>query len=256
MMRPLGNGLALAFQFFSVIPVKKELSMEKKDITAMYAALPFLGLLFGSAAALIVFLLKDYTDTGSLFAAFLVVLVSAVGTGGLHLDGLADVGDAYFSYRDREKRFEIMADPRIGAFGTMVLLFTVVGKIILISEIIYEIPLLVIVLIPFLSRTGLLVLFTTLDSAKNTGIAFFFQNKAHKQSLVAAAAIYMAIAFSCLVWAAGWQAAFLISFVFLLTLWLYRNWCKRNFGGATGDLFGAYIEGAEWLLWASLLFFI
>lgn len=255
MMRHLGNGIALAFQFFSVIPVKKELSMEKKDITAMYATLPFLGLLFGSAAALIVFLLRDYTDMSSLLAAFIIVLLLAILTGGLHLDGLADVGDAYFSYQEREKRLEIMGDPRIGAFGTMVLLFAIIGKIIIVSEVIFEAPLALIVLIPLLSRIGLLVLFSTVDSAKKSGLAFFFQQKANKKRLLATAGIYSLAIIGLLIYAAGWKAAMLLFIIFILSLLLYRRWCLRNFGGVTGDLFGAYAEGAEWILWATLLFF-
>src|SRR5690606_8694820 len=128
--------IALAFQFFSAIPVKKELPMERKDITAMYAALPFLGLFFGSAAVITALVFRDFTELSSLIAAFFITVLFVILTGGLHLDGLADVGDAYFSYRDRKKRLEIMADPRIGAFGTMVLLFAVIGKILIISEII------------------------------------------------------------------------------------------------------------------------
>ena len=256
MMRHIGNGIALAFQFFSVIPVKKELPMEKKDVTAMFAALAFLGLLLGGVMAAIAFLLRDYTDSSSLLTAFLMVLFLAAITGGLHLDGLADVGDAYFSYQEREKRLEIMGDPRIGAFGTMVLLFTVVGKIIVISEIIFEIPLAVIVVIPALSRTGLLVLFSTANSAKNNGLAFFFQQKANKKGLLATAAIYLIVITGLLLLTAGWEAALLLFIIFILTLLLYRRWCLRNFGGVTGDLFGAYIEGAELVLWATLLFFI
>lgn len=230
--------------------------METKDITAMYAALPFLGLFFGSAAAITAFVFRDFTELSSLIAAFFITVLFAVLTGGLHLDGLADVGDAYFSYRDRKKRLEIMADPRIGAFGTMVLLFAVIGKILIISEGIYRVPLTAVLFIPFLSRTGLLLLFSMLGSAKEEGLAFFFQNKANEKSLLAASALYLAIILSGMVILLGWKIAVALFLVFALSFGLYRKWCKRHFGGVTGDLFGAYIEGVEWLLWATLLFFI
>ncbi|UZM97281.1 adenosylcobinamide-GDP ribazoletransferase [Lysinibacillus sp. MHQ-1] len=38
-------------------------------------------------------------------------------------------GDAYFSYRDRDKRLEILDDPRVGAFGVLSILFFVIWKI-------------------------------------------------------------------------------------------------------------------------------
>jgi adenosylcobinamide-GDP ribazoletransferase len=52
---------------------------------------------------------------------FLLVL-SALVTGGLHLDGLADTTDGVFGGRTRERRLEIMRDSRIGTFGVLGLL--------------------------------------------------------------------------------------------------------------------------------------
>ena len=71
---------------------------------------------------------------GTFLTAVFIVLTGIVLTGGLHLDGWADTGDAFFSYRDREKRLEILEDPRLGAFGTMALVFLIVVKIALFNE--------------------------------------------------------------------------------------------------------------------------
>ena len=256
MMQHLATGIALAFQFFSVVPVKKELPLEKNDVTAMYAFLPLLGALLGGGSALIVFVLSGYTEVSPLFAAFVVVLFLVAATGGLHLDGLADVGDAYFSYQDQEKRLEIMGDPRIGAFGTMVLLFALLGKIIVAAELVYEIPLALLIAVPLLSRIGLLALFSTTRSAKNNGLGAFFRQRANTKWLALAAALYLLLAAGFLIYLAGPGSAAAITAIFLLALWIYRKWCLRQFGGVTGDLFGAYIEGAELLLWTVLLFFI
>ena len=37
------NGLLLAVQFFTAIPIRKELPLGRKEVTAMYVALPFVG---------------------------------------------------------------------------------------------------------------------------------------------------------------------------------------------------------------------
>jgi adenosylcobinamide-GDP ribazoletransferase len=55
-------------------------------------------------------------------AAVVAVAVDATVTGCLHLDGLADAADGLLPAVDRDKRLAIMADPRIGAFGAVVLL--------------------------------------------------------------------------------------------------------------------------------------
>jgi adenosylcobinamide-GDP ribazoletransferase len=54
-------------------------------------------------------------------AAAVAVAVDAVVTGGLHLDGLADSADGLIPPVSRARRFEIMADPRVGAFGALAL---------------------------------------------------------------------------------------------------------------------------------------
>ncbi len=55
------------------------------------------------------------------FAAVIAVAVDAAVTGCLHLDGLADAADGLLPAVGRARRFEIMADPRVGAFGAVAL---------------------------------------------------------------------------------------------------------------------------------------
>ena len=54
-------------------------------------------------------------------AAVVAVAVDAAVTGCLHLDGLADAADGLLPAVSRERRLEIMADPRVGAFGAVAL---------------------------------------------------------------------------------------------------------------------------------------
>lgn len=255
-MKHSGTGLLLTLQFFSVFPVNRELRMERKEITAMFGGLPLLGAVFGSLGALVLHFMREGTDVGVLLIAFLLVVLSVIVTGGLHLDGLADVGDAFFSYQERSKRLEIMGDPRIGAFGTMVLLFAVIGKILVIAEVAMTVPLAVVVMIPVFSRIGLLGLFSYAESAKPTGLAAFFQQRANRPLTGILASVYGGLAMLILLMLGLWTVAFAFAAAMGLAVILYRKWCRRNFGGITGDLFGAFVEGVELLLWTLLLFLI
>jgi adenosylcobinamide-GDP ribazoletransferase len=50
-------------------------------------------------------------------AAAIAVIADAALTGMLHLDGLADAADGLLPPLARARRLEVMADPRLGAFG-------------------------------------------------------------------------------------------------------------------------------------------
>lgn len=62
-------------------------------------------------------------------AAVVCVGALAVLSGGLHLDGLSDTADGFASARDKEQILRIMKDSRIGAMGTLALLFVLAAKI-------------------------------------------------------------------------------------------------------------------------------
>jgi adenosylcobinamide-GDP ribazoletransferase len=53
--------------------------------------------------------------------AAVTVVVDAVLTGGLHLDGLADAADGLVPPMDRNRRLQVLRDPAVGAFGGVAL---------------------------------------------------------------------------------------------------------------------------------------
>lgn len=256
MAKHSGIGLLLTLQFFSTFPVKKNLPMEKAQLNAMYILLPMLGLLFGSILALTALLVRETTASGSLLLALILVVLSLALSGGLHMDGLADVADAFFSYQEKEKRLEIMGDPRIGAFGTMALIVMVAGKLIIVSETALKVSLWMILFIPAISRIGLLLIFSSTQSAKSSGLAAFFQSRTDHQKIARWGLLWLVLIMSAAAILVSWQLALVIILSFLIGSFWYRSWCLKHFGGVTGDLFGTYIEGMELLLWIILLFFI
>lgn len=250
------NGLLLALQFFTVIPIRKELPLGRKEVTAMYAALPFVGAAIGLLMYIAGFLSAEFFGAGPLLTAVLIALASIVLTGGLHLDGWADAGDAFFSYRERERRLDILADPRLGAFGTMALLLIIILKIALFHEVLLrgQGSVALFMGIPFLARATMNLYFTTTVPAKNEGLAYFFKEKLQPKNVVGMSVVGILL---CL-FAIGYLLESLwIPLVFTgvlgLAILLYRNWSLKHFGGVTGDLAGAFVEGMEAVLWLGVL---
>lgn len=250
------NGIFLALQFFSIIPIHKEYPMEKKDITAMYATLPFIGLFIGSISFL-VYLTGQMTFSFSPFLlASLLVVTGFILTGGLHLDGWADTADAYFSYRKIEKRHEILEDPRLGAFGTMALILLMLMKVAVIYEAIsQQLPMLVLLcFIPFIVRAFLIYCFIWIPSAKIAGLGAFFKAHILSKPLLIFTTIVIICAFAVLLFITQNVLVILaIALMLVGSVLIYKKWTLKHFGGMTGDLAGAYIEGMEVFVWLLLI---
>jgi len=71
---------------------------------------------------------------GPLPASIIVVASSMWITGGFHEDGLADTADALGGAMTRERIFEILKDSRIGSFGALALLVSVLLRITLLAQ--------------------------------------------------------------------------------------------------------------------------
>lgn len=250
------TGLLLALQFFTSIPVRKELPLGKREVTGMYMALPFIGALIGTAMFGAAWLCTEMLGMGSFLTAVIVVVVGIGLTGGLHVDGFADAGDAFFSYRDRKKRLEILDDPRIGAFGTMAIVLLISGKIALFEELIAagKGNMLLYVAVPFLAKAGMNVYFASVRTAKEEGLAYFFQGKLKKGILFGwSIGIGIAVLISIGYYLGNIVLPVILLAVIALSLLIYRRWSVRNFGGVTGDLAGAFVEGMEALVWLTII---
>ena len=61
-------------------------------------------------------------------AAALVLAVDLAITGMLHLDGLIDSADAILPHMERARRFEVMSEPTVGAFGVSVVIVVFITR--------------------------------------------------------------------------------------------------------------------------------
>ncbi|WP_068985538.1 adenosylcobinamide-GDP ribazoletransferase [Lysinibacillus xylanilyticus] len=255
-MKNFWQSIQLAFQFFTVLPVHKEIPLTKVTITGMFAFLPWIGALMGTIVAAVIYALTEWTTSSEVLLSFMIVGLFALFTGGLHLDGFIDMGDAYFSYRDREKRLEILDDPRVGAFGVLAVLFLVLGKLVILHELFvqHKLALWMLIFIPLLTRVGMSFYFLSLQCSKEKGLAYFFKTHIKPGLLICFMLITLVVAYSSLLIVIGFSFVPLVLMAVLAIAFLvFRQFTVRNFGGVSGDLLGASIEGMEVVLWVTLL---
>jgi adenosylcobinamide-GDP ribazoletransferase len=178
----------------------------------------------------------------SAVAATIAVGVDAVITGGTNLAGLADAADGLLPTVDRTKRLEIMADPRIGAFGTVALLLVLALRIATISAATVR-PLAVIALWTG-SRTLMAVVARTLPNARGGEVkategsptSSFVRDASASANAVAAYGL--AIAMGSAVFALGSRGFVMVGaevVAAILVTW-FAVW---KLGGYTSDVLGA-----------------
>jgi adenosylcobinamide-GDP ribazoletransferase len=250
------KGFLINIQFFTSIPIRKQLPMQGPYLKKAVQTFPLLGLFQGVLYAAILFCLQTYTPFSDLAAAFIVWLLTIVITGGLHLDGWMDTSDAFFSYQDREKRLEIMKDPRTGAFGVLSVIVLLSSRFLFIYEIVLNIvpsSYVLISIIPFLGKSVMGYLLLTTRPAREEGLAYFFQSAVSRKVIWIYPLYFIAAVFLLFIWnTESLLFAGVLGGVVVLTIFYIRKKIITLFGGVTGDVLGASVEGTELLLWMTV----
>ncbi len=230
------NALWIAIGFLTTLPVPThDLAPDAMRRAAPWFPLVGLGigaLLAGAAWA-----------AGWLFppavTAVLVVALWAALTGALHLDGLADCGDGLLPPVSRERRLEIMRDPRVGAFGVTVLVLVLLLKAAALASLAVTWPALL--LAPLWARWLILVA-ARRPSARPGGMGASLGPVLEARRLALTALLPIALTGGVGVW--HWPVIAAAGGAVLAALGVLWP-AQRRLGGVTGDVFGAVVEVSE-----------
>ncbi|KAA5605749.1 adenosylcobinamide-GDP ribazoletransferase [Roseospira marina] len=91
-------------------------------------AFPLAGVLLGAVCGLVAGLAMEAGAT-PLLSAVLAVGAATLFTGCLHEDGVGDTADGIGSGRDRERSLEILRDSRIGTYGLVAIVMTLLIRV-------------------------------------------------------------------------------------------------------------------------------
>jgi adenosylcobinamide-GDP ribazoletransferase len=234
-----------AIGLLTVVPVHVRWDERSAPGRAM-AFYPLVGALIGGVLVGIAYLLgkSELAATAPLLQAALILAAWAVITGGLHLDGWADCCDALFVPVSRERRLEILHDPRLGSFGGIGLVLLLLIKLAAIQGFMGSPQLLpLFVVIPAAARWALVAAALAFPLARSDGMAAHFRQGlgAREVAVATGTAVLIAALATALI---GWRALIPLAVAPLAMLALARLAVGR-LGGLTGDVYGAIVELAE-----------
>ncbi|WP_174616005.1 adenosylcobinamide-GDP ribazoletransferase [Virgibacillus ihumii] len=258
-MKTYFYGFIISIQFFSVLPIRKEIPMTNRTIERAIRMFPLFGLLLGSICTGLLYGLTEWTILSPLSTTFILWVVMIVLTGGIHLDGWMDTSDAFFSYRDQHKRLEIMNDPRTGAFGVISVIVLLAARFLFMYEIVARMaPLtfLLILFIPFFSRMVMGLLLVLVPPARDEEMGKLFQQASNQATYLSYLAYFPVVLVLIWLWNSGGAIPALLMLLGTVILFLViRNRVMKWFGGMTGDIIGASTEGVEVWLWLIIWLF-
>ena len=234
-----------ALAFLTVIPVPDVLKSRSEN--GMFAGYPaaglFIGALLAAAAVGAAWLFPPVV------ASAVLVGVSLLVTGAIHLDGLADCADAFYGRRDRETVLRILKDPRIGtmggaAIGLSLLLRTASFLSIPTSVVVLALP-----AASMLSRGAVLAAMRLLPYVRSESGIISPAGAGKAASPKKGAGLVILAVVSTLVAAMFFPVPVGAALIALALLWRL-SW--KKIGGCTGDVLGAGIEIAEMVFFLAL----
>ena len=227
-----------ALQFLTILPLPSKPVFEKEALGRSTAWFPLAGLTLGA-----LLLLADY-GLSFLFPRHLtdalLVMLLALVTGALHLDGLADVCDGLAARGDRERFLAVMKDSRVGAVGVVGLMAGLGLKYAALLAVPEQAKWQALLLFPALARFVMTLVMTGAANARSDGLGAAFLAGIGKWQLLFAALTVLPLC---------WLTADLqgIAALLLASLWglSVRSYFTRKLGGITGDIVGFSGETAE-----------
>jgi adenosylcobinamide-GDP ribazoletransferase len=211
-----------------------------RDLARAVHAFPVMGAAVGLLGGL-GFTAASWLGLPSLPAALIAILCMIGATGALHEDGLADTADGLGAGTDREKALAIMRDSRIGSFGAIAIMLSLLGRLMALAPM-WDPKLVIAVLVAasMASRAMMPVVMLLQPSAKATGLA-----AETGRPDVPRVAIGLGIAVvACLLLLPLDLALPALAATGLIGL-LVATWLGRRLGGCTGDTLGAVQQVGE-----------
>ena len=232
--------LKVALVFLTRVPVPIGGTVSMRDLARTVYLFPLVGVAVGAVGG-IAFWLASRLELPPVVGACLAVAVMVGVTGALHEDGLADTADALGAGSDRERALGIMRDSRIGTFGTLALILTMVARLAIVTG------------LAQIERVAPALIAAAAFSRAVIPVVMLLQPTARASGLAAAVGapepfrVWVAVALGIAVALAVLPDG--RAFSGLMTAAVAAALCAvalgRRFGGCTGDTLGAVQQTAE-----------
>ncbi|HLA12875.1 MAG TPA: adenosylcobinamide-GDP ribazoletransferase [Pyrinomonadaceae bacterium] len=236
----------IAVQFLTRLPVPSSLVSSESELGKAVGFFPLVGVIVGAGAALVFALLQLVLPPPT--SVLGAVVFAAFITSGFHEDGLADTFDGFGGGWTKDRVLEIMRDSRIGTYGTLALIFLILGKLNFLSLLPQGQVWRWLIVGHTAARWTTLPLCAWLPYARAEG-----QGKLVAKQVGASDVITGTVTLLLVFLLLSWQAAFAVLLVTGLVTLLNGLYFRARLQGITGDCLGAVNQFTEVSLYLTAL---
>lgn len=237
-----------ALSLFTVLPVSQievTRDLAARAVLWMPAVGALLGLIAGGALWLVQMAVAG--PLGTLLAAVVAVAMLALLTGGLHVDGLADTVDGLASRRPGKQALEIMRRSDVGPLGAAAVFLALLLQVTALATVPRGLPSVgSLLLATVTARTAVVIAAgRRVPAARPEGFGALVAGTVSDRArvLVGLSVAVAVMAIALLAGAVQVACTGLIALAAgLLAGYGVQRLAQRQFGGVTGDVFGAIVE--------------
>jgi adenosylcobinamide-GDP ribazoletransferase len=229
------NGFVAAVQFLTRVPMRTRAA---PDIGGAVVWFPVVGALIGAAVGGVAAGLGEILPAA--VAAAVAVLFGVAVTGAFHEDGLADTADALAGGWTRERRLEILDDPRHGSYGVAAMCGSIVLRVVAVASLGPAAAFTGLVAAHTLARGAAVATMGAVPLAKPDGLGAGYARSVTTYRAAVAGLVAVAVTALATGWWVGPLAATAAAAAALVVYWAWRA-----IGGITGDVLGAIEQVAE-----------
>jgi adenosylcobinamide-GDP ribazoletransferase len=222
----------IALQYLTRLPVPRSLDISESELGKAAAFFPLVGVIVGAGAALVFALLQLVLPVPA--SVLCAVAFAAFITNGFHEDGLADTFDGFGGGWTKDRVLEIMRDSRIGAYGTLALIFLILGKLNFLSSLPQGEIWRWLIVAHTAARWTILPLCAWLPYARAEGQGKLVAKQVGILDIITGT-VMLLLVFLLLPWQAAFAALLVIGLVTVLSGLYFR----ARLQGITGDCLGA-----------------
>lgn len=230
------NQFVSIFSFLTIIPLPKAYAFDLNIIARNMHYFPLCGGIIGVIVGLVAFVSSSFLPQ---YITSLVVLVTfVIITGVHHIDALADFADGLMKKGDKASKRKAMSDPLVGSAGATALIINFIGLYIALSSFESSHRLFYVIIAAEIIAKYIMVMQASIGTSAWSGFSSPFTIEMKKRSRVIVSVIITVVLIFII---EGILGLLTLGIVVIIGLIIYFI-SYKNFGGVSGDVFGASNE--------------